>query len=112
MFRDLLTALVGSLLADRAMPAETNSLGTIKTKDTARNVIFLFLGGAPSHVDTFDFKNIDGVTPADLSLEQFGEVTLPTSLVLAHVGSPHKKRQRCSGCYPAVLHCRLSTAVQ
>lgn len=112
MFRDSLTAMGGSLLADRARPAATDSLETIETKDTARNVIFVFLGGAPSHVDTLDFKNIDGVTPADLFPEQFGEVTLPTSLVLGHVGSPDMKRQRYSGCYPAVLQCRLSTAVQ
>lgn len=69
MFRDSLTGLGGSLLAGRATPAETDSLGTIETKDTAGSVILLFLGGAPSYVDTFDFKNIGGVTPADLSPE-------------------------------------------
>jgi hypothetical protein len=35
-----------------------------KTKNTAKNVIFIMLAGAPSHTDLFDFKMIPGVTPA------------------------------------------------
>ena len=34
-----------------------------KTKNTAKNVIFIMLAGAPSHTDLFDFKMIPGVTP-------------------------------------------------
>ncbi|MCY4584233.1 MAG: DUF1501 domain-containing protein, partial [Chloroflexi bacterium] len=44
-------------------------------------MIFLFLRGAPSHVDTFDFKHIDGVTPSDLSPETFGDITIPTGIL-------------------------------
>ena len=40
-----------------------------ETKNTAKQVIFLFLEGAPSHVDTFDLKEYRGVTPADFAPE-------------------------------------------
>ena len=36
------------------------------TKNTAKNVIFILLAGAPSHTDTFDLKVVTGVTPATL----------------------------------------------
>ena len=37
------------------------------TKDTAQNVIFILLAGAPSHTDTFDLKDASvSTTPAGL----------------------------------------------
>ena len=61
--------------------AETLSAGSVVPRNTARNVIFVFLRGAPSHVDTFDFKNLQGVTPPELQPETFGEVTVPMALL-------------------------------
>ncbi len=53
----------------------------MQPRNTARNVIFLFLRGAPSHVDTFDFKHVQGVTPSDFQPETFGGVTVPMALL-------------------------------
>jgi hypothetical protein len=46
-------------LCARAVAAETTTPSTAKTphfEPRAKRVIFLFMGGAPSHVDTFDYK--------------------------------------------------------
>ena len=80
-FRDALTGVGGFVLADRLAQGETESAGPVETKNTAKSVIFLFLRGAPSHVDTFDFKNLPGVTPRDFAPESFSGVTLPTKLL-------------------------------
>ena len=37
-----------------------------KLKGTAKNVIFILMGGAPSHVDTFDLK-VGAWTPTDFN---------------------------------------------
>jgi hypothetical protein len=36
----------------------------VQTLNTAKNVIFILLAGAPSHTDTFDLKMVPGTTPA------------------------------------------------
>lgn len=80
-FRDSLTGLAGSFLWGVPAVGETESAGTVRTRNTARNVIFVFLRGAPSHVDTFDFKYLQGVTPSELQPETFGGVTVPMALL-------------------------------
>ena len=80
-FRHAAAGVGGFLLADEAVRGATESTGSVETKNTAKNVIFLFLRGAPSHVDTFDFKNLEGVTPADFAPESFGDITLPTGIL-------------------------------
>ena len=80
-FRNALTGVGGFVLAGSPAGGETRSAGPVETKNTARSVIFLFLRGAPSHVDTFDFKQLQGVTPSSLAPESFGGVTLPTALL-------------------------------
>lgn len=48
----------------------------------AKNCIFILLGGAPSHVDTFDLKLVDGVTPTGLFRpETINGLTLPTGIM-------------------------------
>ena len=44
------------------MPAQaaTSPTPARQTKNTAKNVIFILLAGAPSHTDTFDLKVIAG----------------------------------------------------
>ena len=51
------------------------------TKGTAQNVIFILMAGAPSHTDTFDFKMIDGVTPAAFNPATIGSMYFPTGLM-------------------------------
>lgn len=82
-FRDTLTGVGGFFLADRLARGETETLGSVQPKNTATSVIFIFMRGAPSHVDTFDFKNLPGVTPSNLEPESFmdGAVTLPMTLL-------------------------------
>ncbi len=80
-FRDALTGVGGFVLADRLAQGATESAGAVETKNTAKSVIFIFMRGAPSHVDTFDFKEIPGVTPKDFAPESFGGITLPTKLL-------------------------------
>src|SRR5215471_13017683 len=57
----------GAFLAKKyAKAAEITSSG-VQTKNTAQNVIFILLAGAPSHTDTFDFKMVQGVTPTSFN---------------------------------------------
>jgi hypothetical protein len=55
--------LIGSYLAGKIEAAETWPSGAT-TQNTARNCIFILLTGAISPWDTFDFKQINGATPA------------------------------------------------
>ncbi len=48
----------------------------------AKNCIFILLSGAPSHIDTFDFKAVPGVTPLDvMQPEKIGDFVLPTGIM-------------------------------
>ncbi len=50
-------------------------------QNKAKNVIFILLSGAMSQIDTFDFKNVAGVTPASFAPESAGDIGLfPTGL--------------------------------
>ena len=58
------------------------------TKNTAQNVIFILLAGAPSHTDTFDLKVASGTTPGDLHKpETVNGMLWPTGL-LPKLGQP------------------------
>jgi len=46
-------------------PREEAATHSVVTQNRARNVIFVHLLGAPSHTDTFDFKEASGFTPLD-----------------------------------------------
>jgi len=59
--------LTGSALVSRYAKAADVSSDGVTTKNTAQNVIFILLAGAPSHSDTFDFKQIDGTTPTSFA---------------------------------------------
>ncbi len=65
-FFGLASGITASVLATRPAAAQQIVSGgnNPKTKNTAKNVIFVLLAGAPSHTDLFDFKMIPGVTPA------------------------------------------------
>src|SRR5580704_2712639 len=51
------------------------------TLNKAKNVIFILMAGAPSHVDTFDFKNTAGVTPAAAAPETVNGILWPTGVL-------------------------------
>ena len=48
----------------------------VATKNTAKNVIFILLAGAPSHTDTFDLKVVSGVTPASFNPETINGIAV------------------------------------
>jgi hypothetical protein len=83
-FFNLAGGLTASVLASRpAAAAEIVSGGNHpRTRNTAKNVIFILLAGAPSHTDLFDFKMVDGVTPAAAKPEKLKDgVAWPTGIL-------------------------------
>src|ERR1700730_8388843 len=52
--------------------------GSVTTRNTAKNVIFVLLEGAPSHTDTFDLKMVPGVTPASFKPATINGLLWPT----------------------------------
>src|SRR5690242_7265754 len=73
--------VTGSFLANRyARAAEVASAGAA-TKGTAQNVVFILLAGAPSHTDTFDFKNVNGVTPTSFNPTVINGNLWPTGIL-------------------------------
>ncbi len=73
--------VTGFFLARRAKAAETVSQLDVTPQNKAKNVIFILLAGAPSHIDTFDFKNVAGVTPANFKPESIEGTMFPTGLL-------------------------------
>ena len=57
-FRHLASGIGGYYLADSIGGGSTLRAQSVETKNTAKNVIFLFMRGAPRHVDTFDLKEL------------------------------------------------------
>ncbi len=69
-----------------AKEADAQSAGTctnqgMTTINKATNVIFILMAGAPSHVDTFDFKNTPGVTPAAAAPQTVNGILWPTGIL-------------------------------
>ncbi len=73
--------VTGAFLAERYAKAADVSTGGVGTKNTAKNVIFILLAGAPSHTDTFDLKVINGVTPTSFAPDTVNGVLWPTGLL-------------------------------
>jgi hypothetical protein len=55
--------------------------GVANPKGTAKNVIFIFLNGAPSHTDTFDLKMVPGITPTTFNPETINGMLFPTGIM-------------------------------
>jgi Protein of unknown function (DUF1501) len=75
------TGISGSFLAHRYVEAAEGWSARATPKNTARNVIFILLAGAPSHTDTFDFKMVNGVTPAGFAPDTINGVLWPMGLL-------------------------------
>jgi hypothetical protein len=73
--------VTGSYLAERyAKAADVTSSGAI-TQNTAQNVIFILLAGAPSHTDTFDLKMVNGTTPTSFAPDTINGLAFPVGLM-------------------------------
>src|SRR5271165_6466037 len=74
--------VTGSFLVGGANAWQTKITSSqVTTKSTASNVIFILLAGAPSHTDTFDFKMVDGVTPAAAKPATINGIQWPTGIL-------------------------------
>lgn len=73
--------VTGAFLAERYARAADVTTSNAQTRNTARNVVFILLAGAPSHTDTFDFKNVAGVTPSTFAPQTVNGILWPTGLL-------------------------------
>ena len=83
-FEVLGAGVSGAFLAERyarAADIDTYGSGDATPKNTARNVIFILLAGAPSHTDLFDFKMVNNVTPASFNPATINGGLFPTGLL-------------------------------
>lgn len=81
-FFGLTAGITGSFLLPRASAASVVIKNSGKTtQGTAKNVIFVHLLGAMSHVDTFDLKVINGTTPASFNPTTVNGVSWPMGLM-------------------------------
>ncbi len=76
------TGITASFLPSR-LPASTliTTSGNVTPLNKAKNVIYILLAGAPSHIDTFDLKVINGVTPTTFSPTTANGVMWPSGLM-------------------------------
>ncbi len=72
--------VTGAYLVGRATAADI-SFQQVSPQNTAKYCIFILLAGAPSHIDTFDFKMVEGVTPANFDSANIGGLDLPAGLL-------------------------------
>lgn len=79
-FRLLGSGLTGYFLGGPLAPTLPRAAAAVEAKGTAKQVIFLFLEGAPSPVDTFDFKMTPD-TPSDFSPATVNGIQFPVGLL-------------------------------
>jgi hypothetical protein len=83
-FMELIGAgVTASFLAGRPAKALDVAAAGVTTKNTAQNVIFILMAGAPSHTDTFDLKDASVATaPAGLHKpDTVNGIYFPTGLM-------------------------------
>jgi hypothetical protein len=78
-FRHVASALGGYFLMPTP-PMETIAKASVTTRGTAKNVIFILMAGAPSHVDTFDLKE-GSWTPATFNPTSYDDIRFPQGLL-------------------------------
>ena len=111
-FRNAATGIGGYYLADQISGGNTLSAASAETKNTAKNVIFLFMRGAPSHVDLLDLKEIPGVTPTDFQPETVNGIRFPVGLMPNTAGVLDKMTIIRSGLSWALAHPLAQTWLQ
>ena len=79
-FRLAGAGVTGSYLAGSPLQAQVVKGQPVETKNTAKQVIFILLAGAPSHVDTFDLKMTNGVTPGAFQASSLNGVNWNTGV--------------------------------
>src|SRR6266851_760588 len=76
------TGIVASYFADVFDPRllRAQAAPGVLLRNTAKNCIFIFLAGAPSHIDTWDLKE-GAWTPSDFTPDTFNSVRFPRGLM-------------------------------
>ncbi|MBI1788095.1 MAG: DUF1501 domain-containing protein [Acidobacteria bacterium] len=80
-FRHMASAMGGYFLLP-GRSAEHVAKAAVSPKGSAKNCIFVFMDGGPSHVDTFDLKE-GAWTPASFQPTSFGDIRFPRGLMPA-----------------------------
>lgn len=76
--------VTGSFLNSRTAAAQVTdvvSRGNPQLLNTATNVVFVLLTGAPSHTDLFDLKVVNGTTPSSFKPETINGILFPTGIM-------------------------------
>src|SRR5579871_883339 len=73
--------VTGAFLSQRYAKAAVVTNTGAQTLNTAKNVIFILLAGAPSHTDTFDLKMVPNVTPTAFAPDTVNGLLWPTGLL-------------------------------
>ncbi len=80
-FFQLAAGVGGAFLGQRYAKAAVVTASGQRTKGTAQNVIFILLNGAPSQIDTFDLKVVNGVTPTTFNPTTYNGILFPQGLM-------------------------------
>ena len=80
LFRVAGTAIVGSYFANVVNPPRLEAASVPALQGTARNCIFIFMAGAPSHSDTWDLKE-GAWTPGAFAPTSFGGLRFAQGLM-------------------------------
>ena len=82
LFQILGAGVTANFIAGKPAPAGVVvDSKPVTMQNTAKNVIFIFMPGAPSHTDTFDFKQVPGVTPSDFNPTVINGLTWPVGIL-------------------------------
>jgi hypothetical protein len=74
--------IAGSFLTAKAAKACTVQVAQqVTTQNTAKNVIFILMAGAPSHTDMFDLKVLNGTTPAAFNPTMVNGINWPMGIL-------------------------------
>ena len=80
-FKILGAGVTASVLSGNLRGGVVVDSNPVATVGKAKNVIFILMAGAPSAVDTFDFKMYDGVTPSDFNPSKVNGIDWPVGLL-------------------------------
>jgi hypothetical protein len=79
-FKVAATGVTGCLVSPMELFSQQAPALPVTVRSTARNVIFVMLPGAPSHVDTFDLK-VGAWTPANFTPSTVNGIDWPSGLL-------------------------------
>lgn len=74
------SGLMGYYFTKVMRPLDVIAASKATTRNTAKNCIFVFLAGGPSHVDTFDLKE-GAWLPANFAPTSYGDTRFPQGLM-------------------------------